>query len=45
MPGVPDDHQVLILYGDLPLIEPNTLSDLVRRAGEDGLALLSVHVR
>ncbi len=44
MPDIPDDHQVLVLYGDVPLIEPNTLSDLVQRAGEDGLALLSVHL-
>jgi bifunctional UDP-N-acetylglucosamine pyrophosphorylase/glucosamine-1-phosphate N-acetyltransferase len=44
MPGIPDDHQVLILYGDVPLIEPNTLSDLVQRAAEDGLALLSVQL-
>jgi bifunctional UDP-N-acetylglucosamine pyrophosphorylase/glucosamine-1-phosphate N-acetyltransferase len=44
MPAVPDDHQVLILYGDVPLIEPNTLLDLVQRAGEDGFALLSVQL-
>ncbi len=42
MPRIPDDHQVLILYGDVPLIEPATLRNLVALPGEEGLALLSV---
>jgi bifunctional UDP-N-acetylglucosamine pyrophosphorylase/glucosamine-1-phosphate N-acetyltransferase len=42
MPGIPDDHQVLILYGDVPLIESATLRDLVALPDEAGLALLSV---
>ncbi|MGH8130751.1 MAG: bifunctional UDP-N-acetylglucosamine diphosphorylase/glucosamine-1-phosphate N-acetyltransferase GlmU [Steroidobacteraceae bacterium] len=41
MPGVPDDHTVLVLYGDVPLIRAATLADLVARAGPKSLALLS----
>src|SRR6516162_2714481 len=26
MPGIPDDHRVLVLYGDVPLIRPETLA-------------------
>ena len=44
MPTIPDDHQVLVLYGDVPLIEPATLHVLLDRAGADGLALLSVQL-
>lgn len=40
MPGIPDAAQVLILYGDVPLIEAATLKDLLAIAG-DGLAVLS----
>jgi bifunctional UDP-N-acetylglucosamine pyrophosphorylase/glucosamine-1-phosphate N-acetyltransferase len=44
MPGVPDDHLVLVLYGDVPLVRAETLAGLVARAASDGrtLALLSV---
>src|SRR3954470_5944308 len=28
MPGIPDDHLVLVLYGDVPLISKDTLSEL-----------------
>ncbi|MFO0454180.1 MAG: bifunctional UDP-N-acetylglucosamine diphosphorylase/glucosamine-1-phosphate N-acetyltransferase GlmU [Pseudomonadota bacterium] len=42
MPGVPDDHLVLVLYGDVPLIRAETLKSLVEKAGERSLALLSV---
>jgi bifunctional UDP-N-acetylglucosamine pyrophosphorylase / glucosamine-1-phosphate N-acetyltransferase len=42
MPAIPDDHRVLVLYGDVPLIQAATLKDLVARAGERSLALLSV---
>jgi bifunctional UDP-N-acetylglucosamine pyrophosphorylase / glucosamine-1-phosphate N-acetyltransferase len=42
MPAIPDDHLVLVLYGDVPLIRAATLADLVARAGERSLALLSV---
>lgn len=39
-----DEHTVLILCGDVPLIEPDTLADLVKLAGSDQLALLTVHL-
>jgi bifunctional UDP-N-acetylglucosamine pyrophosphorylase / glucosamine-1-phosphate N-acetyltransferase len=42
MPAIPDDHLVLVLYGDVPLIRAATLKDLIARAGERSLALLSV---
>ena len=42
MPAIPDDHRVLVLYGDVPLIQAATLRDLLARAGERSLALLSV---
>ncbi len=42
MPAIPDGHLVLVLYGDVPLIQAATLRDLVARAGERSLALLSV---
>ncbi len=42
MPNIPDDHQVLILYGDVPLIAATTLRNLVEQAADGGLALLSV---
>jgi bifunctional UDP-N-acetylglucosamine pyrophosphorylase / glucosamine-1-phosphate N-acetyltransferase len=41
MPAVPDDHLVLVLYGDVPLLRATTLRDLLQRAG-DGLGLLTV---
>ena len=42
MPQVPDDHLVLILYGDVPLVQLDTLARLVAAAGEDSVSLLSV---
>jgi NDP-sugar pyrophosphorylase family protein len=32
MPGVPDDHLVLVLYGDVPLLDASTLHELVSRS-------------
>jgi bifunctional UDP-N-acetylglucosamine pyrophosphorylase/glucosamine-1-phosphate N-acetyltransferase len=42
MPQVPDDHLVLILYGDVPLVQLDTLARLVAAAGENAVSLLSV---
>jgi bifunctional UDP-N-acetylglucosamine pyrophosphorylase/glucosamine-1-phosphate N-acetyltransferase len=42
VPGIPDDHTILILYGDVPLTRPGTLGKLLDRAGETCLAILSV---
>ena len=37
MPSIPDDHRVLILYGDVPLTLLATLRGLVQAAGNDAL--------
>ncbi len=43
-PGIPDDHTVLVLYGDVPLNRPETLRSLLAAAGERQLAVLSVRL-
>ena len=40
--AIPDDHQVLVLYGDVPLIRAATLRSLIERAAERSLVILSV---
>ena len=45
MPGVNEDSIVLILYGDVPLIRPQTLSPLVEIASQNKLALLTIELR
>ncbi len=44
MPEVPDDAEVLILYGDVPLIRPATCQALVERLQQADLALLTVEL-
>ena len=39
--AIPDEHTVLVLYGDVPLVRTTTLADLVGRAGPTSLALLT----
>jgi bifunctional UDP-N-acetylglucosamine pyrophosphorylase/glucosamine-1-phosphate N-acetyltransferase len=39
---IPDDHTVLVLYGDVPLIRAATLKNLLALADEGALAILSV---
>jgi bifunctional UDP-N-acetylglucosamine pyrophosphorylase / glucosamine-1-phosphate N-acetyltransferase len=39
---IPDDHTVLVLYGDVPMIRAASLTKLVAAAGEGALSLLSV---
>lgn len=41
MPGIPDGAQVLVLYGDVPLVTPDTLQRLLKAAA-GGCAVLSV---
>jgi len=41
MPHIPDDHRVLVLYGDVPLIGRATLLQLLELAGADALSLLT----
>ena len=42
MPEVGDDALVLVLYGDVPLINPDTLRQPDRQRGSEGLGLLTV---
>jgi len=39
---IPDDHAVLVLYGDVPLVRAPSLNKLVAAANEGALAILSV---
>ncbi len=43
MPGIPDDATVLVLYGDVPLIQPGTLQGAVD-AADKSLALVTAQV-
>jgi bifunctional UDP-N-acetylglucosamine pyrophosphorylase/glucosamine-1-phosphate N-acetyltransferase len=42
MSVIPDDHTVLVLYGDVPLIRTPSLTKLIALADEGALAVLSV---
>src|SRR5262249_17224881 len=42
MPDIPDDRRVLILYGDVPLIQHSTLEALLALAGPRQVALLTM---
>jgi len=44
MSVIPDDHTVLVLYGDVPLIRPSSLTKLVAAADAGALSLLSVYL-
>ncbi|MDH5642452.1 MAG: bifunctional UDP-N-acetylglucosamine diphosphorylase/glucosamine-1-phosphate N-acetyltransferase GlmU, partial [Nitrospira sp.] len=44
MPGVSDEHLVLVLYGDVPLIKQSTLSSLLNLASQDKLGLLTAEL-
>ena len=41
-PAVDDDKTVLVLYGDVPLITPETLQQLRQKADETGIAVLTL---
>ena len=41
LPGIPDDHTVLVLYGDVPLIRTDTLKKLLALVDAKSMALLS----
>jgi bifunctional UDP-N-acetylglucosamine pyrophosphorylase/glucosamine-1-phosphate N-acetyltransferase len=42
MPGVSDEELVLVLYGDVPLIRPDTLRQLIDSAGPKSMGLLTI---
>ena len=44
LPAIPDDHRVLVLCADVPLLRPATLQALVASA-DDAVALLTVTLR
>jgi bifunctional UDP-N-acetylglucosamine pyrophosphorylase / glucosamine-1-phosphate N-acetyltransferase len=44
IPAVPDDHQVLILYGDVPLVRQATLEQLLARCSAQSIAVLTVEL-
>jgi len=43
MPQIPDDHVVLVLYGDVPLIRRATLLELLASRERAGVSLLTVN--
>jgi bifunctional UDP-N-acetylglucosamine pyrophosphorylase/glucosamine-1-phosphate N-acetyltransferase len=46
MPGVPDDHLVLVLFGDVPLVRTSTMQRLVEAAANgEALGILSVRMQ
>jgi bifunctional UDP-N-acetylglucosamine pyrophosphorylase/glucosamine-1-phosphate N-acetyltransferase len=44
MAGIPDDATVLVLYGDVPLVNRTTLHDTATLASDSGIALVTVVV-
>jgi bifunctional UDP-N-acetylglucosamine pyrophosphorylase / glucosamine-1-phosphate N-acetyltransferase len=44
LPSIPDDHQVLVLLGDVPLVSKRTLQRLVNDSAAGELALLTAVV-
>jgi bifunctional UDP-N-acetylglucosamine pyrophosphorylase/glucosamine-1-phosphate N-acetyltransferase len=44
MPSIADDHLVLVLYGDVPLLRRETLAELVALAGPRAMSLLTVQL-
>jgi bifunctional UDP-N-acetylglucosamine pyrophosphorylase/glucosamine-1-phosphate N-acetyltransferase len=44
MPDVPNDHMVLVLYGDVPLITRATLANLLSLTGSQQMALLTMEL-
>ena len=44
MAGIPDDATVLVLYGDVPLVNRTTLHDTATLASDSGIALVTAVV-
>ena len=45
MPDVPDDHRVLVLFGDVPLLRPGTLTALLDATPPGDVGLLTVDLQ
>ena len=44
MPETADDNLVVVMYGDVPLLRPDTISRMCETAGPDGVAVLTVEM-
>jgi bifunctional UDP-N-acetylglucosamine pyrophosphorylase/glucosamine-1-phosphate N-acetyltransferase len=44
LPSIPDDHRVLVTYGDVPLIKASTLDALVNSGSETDISLLTAEL-
>lgn len=44
LPHIPDNHQVLVLYGDVPLIQTQTLQNLISLSNDQNIAVLTVNL-
>ncbi len=44
LPAIPDAHQLLVLYGDVPLIGASTLQHLLQAAADDALGLMTAEL-
>ncbi len=44
LPGIPDEHRVLVLCGDVPLVSVDSLSELLVEAGAGEVGLLTARV-
>ena len=44
LPSIPDDHQVVVALGDVPLVSTRTLQRLVKDSADGDLALLTAVV-
>ncbi len=45
MPAIPDDHDVLILYGDVPLVRQPTLQTLLEQCNAKAMGVLDGRAR
>ncbi len=44
LPAIPDEHLILVLYGDVPLVRTQTLRKLLDSAARGELAVLTAHL-
>ena len=44
MPGIPDEAIVLVLYGDVPLVKPATLAQVISKAGAYSIGLVTARL-
>lgn len=45
LPAIPDEHLILVLYGDVPLVHTHTLQKLVDSAARGELAVLTARLK